>query len=184
MPEEAREAPDPASEGPAGVTAAPARSGRRTALAGAWTAAVSLAALVAALALFIVDANRPAPPAETTTTINGRPASADEVRDVLTDAASRLIDGMLRSEDERSGADGPKADAAPLDIRIHERVDRRPAERIAQSLLWAGLPLAVVGTALGVAARARGARGGAVWLAMWPIGVIWGVGIGASSCSM
>ena len=180
MPEEAREAPDPASEGPAGVTAAPARSGRRTALAGAWTAAVSLAALVAALALFIVDANRPAPPAETTTTINGRPASADEVRDVLTDAASRLIDGMLRSEDERSGADGPKADAAPLDIRIHGR----PAERIAQSLLWAGLPLAVVGTALGVAARARGARGGAVWLAMWPIGVIWGVGIGASSCSM
>lgn len=69
-------------------------------------------------------------------------------------------------------------------MRAYVTSNHWPAEHVAMGLFWSFIPLALIGCVLGWIAWAGKARGAATWMALWPVGLIIGIGYAAPSCSM
>jgi hypothetical protein len=67
---------------------------------------------------------------------------------------------------------------------IELRDTRSGAERTFKWSLWAFIGLAVAGSICGAIARRKGARGGAVCAALWPVGLVIGLGMVLPTCSV
>lgn len=203
-------APQPARDDPEGSR--PSRGARRAALAGAWISGLALAALIGSITAWIIDAKRPHDPPKVEAMINGRPVAGEAAADALREAGLALLNALTNRGDEQAGGgdedassvsdgaaeggSGARAQSpAPVgsgatgarrgwNMRVDVTSEPRPAERAASWLFWSFIPLSLTGCVLGWIAWAGGARGGRTWMALWPFGLIIGIGFVAPSCSM
>lgn len=164
------------------------RNARRLAYVGAWLSGLALAALVGWIASLVIDANRPTEATSTKVTINGRSISGADAKEALRDAGTRILKG-LTDRGEESSSEGQERGGDTAEHRRAESLSieaefaTRSAERSGRwSLVLAGV-LALIGSVLGGVARWQGARGAATWIALWPIGLVVGLGTALPSCA-
>jgi hypothetical protein len=147
---------------------------------------LGLVALVVSISAFVIDANRPPEPTRSGLTINGEPVSGERVKETLRDVGSGLLDKLTgQSEDAGDAeADSSKGARANEVTAIVFRDTPSGAERTFKWSLWGFVGLAVAGSICGVIARRKGARGGAVCVALWPVGLVIGLGMVLPTCSV
>ncbi|MEM9166176.1 MAG: hypothetical protein AAGB48_04050 [Planctomycetota bacterium] len=186
---------DPTESAP--DSAQPPACGRWLALAGAWLSGLALAALVVSIAAFFVHANRPPePPATTSITLNGKPISGEDAKDLLVDVGSRLFRTITDRDEDASAetpvempdraAPGASQTDTPMNSGVLEfemRTNESTAERLYKRFFWVFVAMGLTGAAIGGIAYWQGARSAAVSIAIWPIWFLGALAMAVPSCS-
>ena len=159
---------------------------RRIAVIGAWLSGLGFVALVVSISAFVVDANRPPEPTRSGLTINGEQVTGERVKEALRDVGSGLLDKLTGQSAREGDAETQRSAGTEADgvTAIEVRDSPSGAERTFKWSLWGFIGLAVAGSICGVIARRKGARGGAVCVALWPVGLVFGLGMALPTCSV